>query len=518
MGTLTEDNRRLANYAGAYNAAQSAGNAVIWRLVSPGAYIVGFAYPTTRSVFDAVWALAIASLLIAAPTFFLGVRDASRDVTHPDQPHFGSCQTAEEEAEAVALPAEDVATAAVALPRRVALRTSTASRHIISKFVACIVCTLVSVIVLLPIGLATLGTLVNTGGSDGCLPDGTFAIPGNFNIWDPQYVLTLTVGFGRMSFAIAKFVDLLWDVIVGHGGQALLIWIAYKILTRYLVCLMEHDGVTTRTYTAVAFHTGSLEGAWMLMRDLARRKVFTIPRNLVMMVYVGIYLLTFPAVISAMTSYAPIGDAYVTFEVDSGDGSTIKTRPFEEFTLINQTAGTWTYRNMTNLTTAALQEKAYCTQTNYYRWGFSYLMLFILAVASSVFVVLLVLLKRHDGLVSSVYQTDCYTPGFWRSVMDLSSHARSFINEEDMEHLTTEKLEQKLNGTRMAFDKDDLAAVQSALAAAEETSNATDHVAGQADSGKKVGLAHHAEAVWRRRKRSKGFDVYKSLPAQYEGV
>ena len=502
MGALTEDHRRLANYAGAYNAAQSAGNAVIWRLVSPGAYIVGFAYPTTRSVFDAVWALAIASLLIAGPTFFLGVRD----VTHPDQPHFGSYQTVEDEAEAVALPAEDVAvetsTAAVALPRKIALRASKTSRPMVSRVVACIVYSLVSVIVLLPVGLATLGTLVNTGGSEGCLPDGTFAIPGNFDIWDPQYVLTLTVGFGRMSFAIAKFVDLVWDVIVGHGGQALLIWIAYKVLTRYLVCLMEHDGVTTRTYTAVAFHTGSLEGAWMLMRDLARRKDFTIPRNLVMMVYVGVYLLIFPAVISAMTSYAPIGDAYVTFELNSSN----VTKPFGEFLLVNQTNGTWTYQNKLNFSTAALLENSHCTQTNHYRWGFSYLMLFILAVASSVFVVLLVLLKHHYDLVSSVYQTDCYTPGLWRSVMDLSSHARSVINEEGTEHLRTEELKQKLNDTRLAFDKDDLAAVQSALAAAEETSE------------EKAALAHRAEAVWRRRKRSKGFDVYESLPAQYEGV
>jgi hypothetical protein len=439
-----------------------------------------------------------------------------RDLAHPDQPHFKSCKTAEEEAQPVAQPtaqpAEDVlvsnATAAVALPREAASWTSTTSQPMRSRFVACLVHVLVSVIILLPIGLATLGTMVNTGGLDGCLPDGTFAIPGNFDIWDPQYILTLTVGFGRMSFAIAKFVDLSWDVIVGHGGQALLIWIAYKILTQYLVCLMEHGGITTRTYAAVAFHTGSLEGAWMLMRDLARRKNFTSPRNLLMMVYIGVYLLVFPAVISAMTSYASIGDAYVTFEVNSSEGQTTTIQqPFREFKLVNHTDGTWTYHNLTNLTTAALQKNAHCKQTNLYRWGFSYLMLFILAVASSVFVVLLVLLKHHDGLVSSVCQTDCYTPGLWRSVMDLSSHARSVVDEEDTEHLKTEELEQKLSDTRMAFDKDDLAAVQSALAAAEETSGAT-----------KVGLGHGAQAVWRRRKRSKGFDVYESLPAQYEGV
>ena len=512
MGALTEDKRRLANYAGASNAAQSAGNAAIWRLVSPGAYIVGFASPSTRSVFDAVWALAIASLLIAAPTIFLGVRD----VPHPDQPRFEPCQTTEEEAEAIALPARDAggssATAAVALPRGVSPRKGTASRSMVSWFVACGIYTLVSVIVLLPIVLATLGTLVNTGGSDGCLPDGTFALPGNFDIWDPQYVLTLTVGFGKMSFAVAKFVDLCWDIIVGYGGQALLVWIAYKVLTQYLVCLMENDGVTMRTYTAVNFHTGSLTGARMLIRDLALRKTFKNRRNLLMMIYVGIYLLIFPAVLSAMTSYAPIGDPQVTFELDVGNGPTMRTTSFGNFTLVNQTDGTWTYHNITNITTAALLQGAHCTQTNYYRWGFSYLMMFILAVASSVFVVLIVLLNHRDGLESSVYQTDCYTPGLWRSIMELSSHARSVIKDKDAEHLGTEELEEKLKDTRMAFDRDDLATVQSALAAAEGAPDTTDHVA------EKAGLLHRAEAVWRRRKRSKASDESGSLPVQYECV
>ena len=100
--------------------------------------------------------------------------------------------------------------------------------------------------------------------------------------------------------------------------------------------------------------------------------------------------------------------------------------------------------------------------------------------------------------------------------MELSSHARSVI-QDDIEHLRTEELEQKLKDTRMAFDRDDLAAVKSALGAAK-ISNATEHVAGQADIGEKQGLARHTKAAWRRRKRSKGSDEYRSLAAQYESV
>jgi hypothetical protein len=512
IGCLTNDDRALANYAGFYNAAQSAGNAVVWRLVSPGAYIVGL---SPRSVFDAIFALTIASLLIAAPTFFLGVQDvpsSSQPVPQSDEPG----------TRIVALPDGDAVGSAdkgaVALPRAVVQRASTARWYAAPEIATCISCTLVTVVVLLPVGLASLGTLVNTGGSEGCLPDGTFSIPGNFDIWDPQYILTLTVGSGHMTFAIAKLVDLIWDIGVGHGGQALLTWLAYKVLTRYIVCLMERQGVTTGTYTAVAFHTGTLRGAWMLSQDLFKRKTFTITRNLAMMFYIGVYLLVFPAVISAMTSYAPIGDPFVT--LDLGNGSAVMQLPFANFRLVNQTNGTWEFDDsyyQRNFSTATLLDNASCIPTNSYQWGFSYLLLFILCVLTSVFAILLVLLKDHNGLTRHLHPSDCHAPGFWRSVMDLSSHARSITAGEDTERLSTDQLQQKLSGTRMAFNENDLAAVQSTIAAAAEASRLAAEVAKEK---KKNGPGRRSKAVWRRRKQSKGFVdlVCESPPAAYEGV
>lgn len=510
IGCLTNDDRALANYAGFYNAAQSAGNAVIWRLVSPGAYIVGL---STRSVFDAIFALTIASLLIAAPTFFLAVQDfpsSSQPVPRSDEPGM----------RIVASPDEDAVGSAdkggVALSRAVVKRTSTARWYAVPEIATCISCTLLTIVVLLPVGLASLGTLVNTGGSEGCLPDGTFSIPGTFNIWDPRKILTLTVGSGHMTFAIAKLVDLIWDIGVGNGGQALLTWLAYKVLTRYIVCLMERQGVTTDTYTSVAFHTGTLRGAWMLSRDLFKRKAFTVTRNLVMMFYIGVYLLIFPAVISAMTSYAPIGDPFVT--LDLGNTSGFMQLPFANFRLINQTNGTWEFDDshyQRNFTTATLREHASCIPTNSYQWGFSYLLLFIICVLSSVFAIFLVILKDHNGLTRDVHPSDCHAPGLWRSVMDLSSHARSITAGEDTERLTTDQLEQKLDGTRMAFNEDDLAAARSLVAAAVEAST----LAAEAAKEKQNTPGWRTKAVWRRRrKQSKGFVVYESSPAAYEGV
>jgi len=477
--------------------------------VSPGARIVGL---STRSVFDAIFALTIASLFIAAPTFFLAVQDvpsSSQPVLQSDEPGIRKVASPDEDAVGSA------DKGAVALPRAVVQRASTARWYAMPEIATCISCTLVTVVVLLPVGLASLGTLVNTGGSEGCLPDGTFKIPGNFDIWDPQYILTLTVGSGHMTFAIAKLVDLIWDIGVGHGGQALLTWLAYKVLTRYIVCLMERQGVTTDTYTAVAFHTGTLRGAWLLSKDLFKRKTFTITRNLVMMFYIGVYLLIFPVVISAMTSYAPIGDPFVTLEL--GNGSAVMQLPFGYFSLVNETNGTWLFNDrhyQRNFSTATILKHASCIPTNSYQWGFSYLLLFIICVLSSVFTILLVMLKDHNGLARDVHPSDCHAPGLWRAVMDLSSHARSITAGEDTERLTTDQLEQKLDGTRMAFNETDLAAIRSTVAAAVEASRLAAEVAKE----KKNGPGRRAKAVWRRRKQSKGFVGYESSPAAYEGV
>lgn len=69
MGAITNNSRKLANFAGFYKGIQSAGAAIIWRLdgvKSPPPYM---------NLFASCWVLLAGSLIIALPVMILKIKD-----------------------------------------------------------------------------------------------------------------------------------------------------------------------------------------------------------------------------------------------------------------------------------------------------------------------------------------------------------------------------------------------------------------------------------------------------------
>jgi len=69
MGAITNNSRKLANFAGFYKGIQSAGAAIIWRLdglTNPPPYM---------NLFASCWALLAGSLVIALPVIVLKIKD-----------------------------------------------------------------------------------------------------------------------------------------------------------------------------------------------------------------------------------------------------------------------------------------------------------------------------------------------------------------------------------------------------------------------------------------------------------
>ena len=67
MGSITNNGRKLANFAGFYKGIQSAGAAITWRLDG-----IGTPYMNT---FASCWGLLGGSLLIALPVILLKIKD-----------------------------------------------------------------------------------------------------------------------------------------------------------------------------------------------------------------------------------------------------------------------------------------------------------------------------------------------------------------------------------------------------------------------------------------------------------
>jgi hypothetical protein len=56
-----------------------------------------------------------------------------------------------------------------------------------------------------------------------CMPDGSFSNdPSGYNIWKTSGFFQITLGFGHMSFAIAKFIDITFDIVSRCLGHFLL--------------------------------------------------------------------------------------------------------------------------------------------------------------------------------------------------------------------------------------------------------------------------------------------------------
>ena len=70
------------------------------------------------------------------------------------------------------------------------------------------------------------------------------------------------------SFAHAKAVDIVWDLLVGREVQLILVWMAFHAFSKALLRIMEDEEIPFSTYGAVGFTTGSfssffrLVGAW----------------------------------------------------------------------------------------------------------------------------------------------------------------------------------------------------------------------------------------------------------------
>ena len=82
MGSLSNNSRKLANFAGFYKGIQSAGAAIIWRLdgISNA--------PPYMNLFASCWALLAGSLVIAAPVMLMKIKDTvpvEEDVKFSDE-------------------------------------------------------------------------------------------------------------------------------------------------------------------------------------------------------------------------------------------------------------------------------------------------------------------------------------------------------------------------------------------------------------------------------------------------
>ncbi|KAH7255307.1 uncharacterized protein BKA55DRAFT_592663 [Fusarium redolens] len=160
------------------------------------------------------------------------------------------------------------------------------------------------------LGLLIYLCLLPLGFSDDespCQPDG------EFRFWAPKGFFQITLGWGRFSFGTAKLIDVVWDLVVGRGGQTVMALVSWRVFVEYLQLSLITKPATYSTVWLIRFQKdNSALATWKLASGffkvgLASKEVMCF------MIWTAF----------SMTGYTPYNKAYV-------NGTTGKLVQFSE--------------------------------------------------------------------------------------------------------------------------------------------------------------------------------------------
>ena len=151
--------------------------------------------------------------------------------------------------------------------------------------------------------------------------------------WDTSGFFWITVAWGKLSFPTAKFIDVVWDIVVGRGVQALLAWITYMVSSRYLSMAMREAPVSYSTYEALAFVPPTLVRTLRLAGDLLTRRGALARLITVWIVLSSLFVISFSSWATAMTGYSGITYAVM----NTYDGEIVAWEKYQvvQFTILD---------------------------------------------------------------------------------------------------------------------------------------------------------------------------------------
>ena len=160
-------------------------------------------------------------------------------------------------------------------------------------------------------------------GVDDCTPSGQFVGVAGLgrgagtliDPFAPMHLLTITLRLGSFGFFVSKSIDVVWDVVVGRGGQAILFYTAYRVFAKVLCCTMEKHAMSHRLYSSVAFEGVTFPTTWRLILDRQHWAAGWRARLTILGMILGsVYIISFPTLVSAMTGYATEYEPFIRVE------------------------------------------------------------------------------------------------------------------------------------------------------------------------------------------------------------
>ncbi|RSL84040.1 hypothetical protein CEP51_004150 [Fusarium floridanum] len=146
-----------------------------------------------------------------------------------------------------------------------------------------------------------------------CHPDGEFSpFRNSFNWWALKGTFQITLKVGNFDFATAKIIDVIWDLVVGRGGQTLLALISWRAFSDYLAVSIITKPTTYTTVWLLRFQTDpSFVSIMGLIHQFIWRRGLASRTAMSFMVAAALLILAFPTIASSMTGYTTVNRAYI---------------------------------------------------------------------------------------------------------------------------------------------------------------------------------------------------------------
>jgi hypothetical protein len=172
-----------------------------------------------------------------------------------------------------------------------------------------------------------------------------FGQPQNATVTGIEKLFALDATFGRFSFSQVKAIDVLWDLLVGKGAQALAWWASYNVFCDALLRAIERHPASFEIFQRIGNEGPGLHSLWTLTKELWHAKSARTRALFFYMFWSTGYVLFVPIVLGAMTGYDSTSIAWIDLE---GENNIIPASALHETWVI---AGT---KNETFKTTACV--------------------------------------------------------------------------------------------------------------------------------------------------------------------
>ena len=124
----------------------------------------------------------------------------------------------------------------------------------------------------------------------------------NATRWQSTFQINLR-GAAHLSFAQAKIIDLVFDLIIGQGGRLLLAAVSYIVFMDALVRSLETTAISHNLYASLVFSSTSLIATWRASKAVFFTPGWRAKLYLTWCALAMVYVLAFPTLIESMTGY-----------------------------------------------------------------------------------------------------------------------------------------------------------------------------------------------------------------------